>query len=807
MKFTYIKYFFSLGLLILFFSVSAQQNKKQLKAIRVNSVPKIDGDAGDIAWKNASIAEGFVQINPGDGEPIPQKYKTTVRVIYDDVALYVLAEMKDTNAKSIPSEFGLRDQFIQADFFAIYINPFLSPGNNYYFGVFSSGAQLDGTQNGTQPDSSWNAVWKSAVGFTNNSWIVEMKIPYAALRFQNADKQTWGINFIRHITKTHKDFTWSYVDKKKEGDLVQFMGELTNLQHISPPVRLSLYPYASLVHTRNSLKKTTGYGLGMDLKYGLSESYTLDATLIPDFSDTPYDNLELNLGPFEQYYNEQRQFFTEGTSLFNKGDLFYSRRIGSRPIEYGSVYAQYDNTNEKIKENPEKAQLINAVKISGRSKNGLGIGFFNAITNKTYAKIENINTHKIRELLTNPTTNYNVLVLDYNYSGNSSVSLINTNVTRFGSYKDADVLGVAYDVFGQKNTLRLRGTTAMSMVSDNDILSRGYKFNTAVSKKIKAHSFAASLRLQDDKYDINDLGYNRRNNYANIDFSYAYNILKPTKHFNSLHIGFDVGLDHRYKPFANIQNDFELKVMATNKKYLSYGIGIEYVTDAYDFYEPRVAGRYYLDKKHGGVWAYISSDYRKSFALDISVARFVKFDDPQNFYKINISPRFRFNSRFKLNYSFNYKKMNNFKGFVGMTNSKIYFGNMMQKSLTNTLGANYYFNTKSGLSLNFRYNWTPVTYSNFYELEKNGTLSPVDSYSKSNINYNVWNVDLSYIWEFAPGSKLSLLYRNNIFNIDNQSDLSFFTNIDNLFDKLQTHTFITKITYYIDYNTVKNKWF
>jgi hypothetical protein len=236
-------------------------------------------------------------------------------------------------------------------------------------------------------------------------------------------------------------------------------------------------------------------------------------------------------------------------------------------------------------------------------------------------------------------------------------------------------------------------------------------------------------------------------------------------------------------------------------------MGIEYVTDAYDYYEPRQAGRYYIDKKHGGIWAYVSTDYRKSFAVNMHISRFINFNNEQNFYKISFSPRFKISNHFKINYNINFVKMNHFKGYVNTISDDIIFGNRIQKSLTNTLGANYYFNTKSGLNLNFRYNWTPVTYTNFYKLEENGELSPTTYGQNEDINYNIWNVDLSYIWEFAPGSKLSLLYRNNIFNIDRLSDLSFSNNVDNLFQNPQKHTFIMKMTYYIDYNTVKNKWF
>jgi hypothetical protein len=75
----------------------------------------------------------------------------------------------------------------------------------------------------------------------------------------------------------------------------------------------------------------TSYNGGLDLKVGLSESFTLDATLIPDFGQVQSDDHVLNLSPYEVKYNEKRPFFMEGTELFNKGDIFYSRRIGGSP--------------------------------------------------------------------------------------------------------------------------------------------------------------------------------------------------------------------------------------------------------------------------------------------------------------------------------------------------------------------------------------------------------------------------------------------------------------------------------------------
>ncbi len=117
----------------------------------------------------------------------------------------------------------------------------------------------------------------------------------------------------------------------------------------------------------------------MDLKYGISESFTLDMMLIPDFGQIQSDDQQLNLSPYEFYYSEKRQFFTEGTELFDRAEIFYSRRIGASPK---FSYKAYDELaeNEIVDYSPSETQLLNATKVSGRTTRGWGLGFLNAMS-------------------------------------------------------------------------------------------------------------------------------------------------------------------------------------------------------------------------------------------------------------------------------------------------------------------------------------------------------------------------------------------------------------------------------------------
>jgi hypothetical protein len=290
---------------------------------------------------------------------------------------------------------------------------------------------------GENEDYNYNVVWDAETTINEDGWYAEIKIPYAALRFPKKEEQLWGIQMGRQISYLNENYVWNYVNKAV-GKASQYTGHLTGIKDITPPVRLSFYPYSSAEVDHFNGNTLTNLNAGLDFKYGISDAFTLDATLIPDFGQTAFDNVELNLTPFEQEFGENRAFFTEGTELFTKGNLFYSRRIGDSPIGFNAAQRERLN-NEIILENPEEAALINALKVSGRTNNDLGIGFFNAITREEKAVYLDTLTGQTRSRVTEPFTNYNIVVLDQQFNQNSSITLINTNVTREGHFRDGNV--------------------------------------------------------------------------------------------------------------------------------------------------------------------------------------------------------------------------------------------------------------------------------------------------------------------------------------------------------------------------------
>ena len=383
--------------IILFFFISSsiysQSLKKKLQTQFTSEKIVVDGKFDEASWQKADIAKDFVMWMPDNGTPEPQTQKTEVKIVYDNNAIYIAATMYDNEPDKIQRELSQRDDSGTVDRFGVFINGFNDGQQEFSFIISAAGVQEDFLFTETNgEDSSWNAIWETKTKITEFGWTAEIKIPYAALRFSGEKKQTWGINFIRDFKRARQFYSWNLIDAKISSRGNQ-EGILEGIENITTPTRLFFIPYSSFYLNANDNQKTKGQLKGgMDIKYGINDAFTLDAILVPDFGQTAFDNVELNLGPFEQQFTENRPFFSEGTELFSKGDLVYSRRIGGSPSLSLDI-----NDDETVTDYPAKVKLLNALKISGRTKGGLGVGILNAVTDKTTATIQNNTTGEIRE--------------------------------------------------------------------------------------------------------------------------------------------------------------------------------------------------------------------------------------------------------------------------------------------------------------------------------------------------------------------------------------------------------------------------
>ena len=800
-------------LLILFlFSIIAQSFGEDIKtavASRTVAEPKIDGILNDSVWMNATVITDFKQQLPIYNKK--QSFKTEVRILYDDKAIYVSAKMFDPHPDSILRQLGNRDdQNLNTDIFTIALDTYNKQIDAYYFSVTASGVQMDARK----MDETFNAVWQSAVKITKEGWNVEIKIPYSAIRFPGIEKQNWGMQLHRYIRRYRESDLWNLEEQGKLNNLI-FWGQLTDIKSIKAPLRLSVSPYFSSYAENYPYNQkgvnnwSTSVSGGMDVKYGLNEAFTLDMTLLPDFSQVKTDNQIKNLTAFETVYTEQRSFFKEAIDLFQRSNLFYSRRIGRTPINYDEAYNNLQ-PDEKVISNPTAAKLLNATKFSGRTSSGLAVGLFNAITGDTYAEIENSEGFR-RKVLTDPQTNYNILVLDQTLKHNSSMYLINTNTFRWGNYRRSNASGAGFTLYNKTNSYRILTSGEISNVYNipgitigSTTTKDGYRYIAEFQKVSGKVQFSLAHSVIDNKFDINDLGLNRTvsevTNFAGL----TYNIFQPVGIFRDMITALDYSRTTHYQTGKLTSNELKIENETTFINYLTFwGYVARDVTDLCDYYEPRTDGRFYLRPDNQSEHFGISSDYRKPFALDLFFS-FITNREARFDRSIQISPIFRVNDKFMINPASTIEYISNDKGFVSTANPDIIFGRRNITSVENTINGKYLFRNNLSLNIWLRHYWMKGVYNQYYTLENNGRLIDNDVYAaKNDFNFNSFNVDLTFNWEFAPGSNLSMVWKNAITTQDSDVLRNYTRNFSETLDAPQLNSFSLRILYYLDYQNLK----
>ncbi len=782
-------------------SVQLFAQRKELKALRIDEKLKIDGNLDESVWKDAPSATDFIEFQPNNGQTEHTQSPTFVKVLYDDTSIYFGIELVDSKMDSINKQLSNRDSFgNEKDWFLIMLNPFNDQQQYFEFGVTAAGVQFDAfATQGSGEDWNWNAIWESAVTLENDHWFVEVKLPYSAFRFPKKSADHWQLNFVRNYGKNRKKFTWDRIDNNK-GTVFQYNGDLTNLENINPPTRLFFIPYLSnyLVNSEGRTHNTVKGG--MDLNWGINQSYTLDAILIPDFGQTAFDNVQYVLGPFEQQFSDKRPFFTDGMDLFTKGDLLYTRRIGAAPSFYPDL-----SDNEEVTEYPSETPLLNALKVSGRNDKGIGIGMLNAITDKVEATIVNQDTNESRKEIVNPYTNYNELVIDKRFKdSNSSISLVNASTLRNGSFRDANATAFLADLYDKESKYNWFTSAKYSYVHDTQNKT-GYRLSSSFTKDFGKNRYGGGGSYVSKDYDINDLGINFYSDYWDFYIFFNNQLLESNEFYNSKNI--NTNLNGRFdnttgKPYY-FQYNFNFN--STNKKNNYNGFGVGFVPiKTYDFYEPRVKGRYSENPKEFNFWFYNSPNYSKKFLIDKNIWGGWQSFRNQYYYGVDFTPRYRPSDKLLLILSASYEYNSHDRGWVNQVDDDIIFGERNRKTLTTNINGSYYFNPLTSLSLNFRHYYTNAKYLQFLNLNEDGSYTPNQNYNENHdFTFNTWNMDLKFSWWFAPGSQMEILYRNTF---DSYNDIAVNNLPDNfqfLFNQPITQIFSFRITYFLDYNKAK----
>ena len=808
--------------LFLFFSISLNysQDRKEIEVKRFQTPPVIDGKLNDLHWLNSNPAKNFERWMPNNGSKEKKGYENLVYMGYDDNNIYIAGILKNPN--TIPIELSQRDNIwdVNAETFFVSINTYDDNINYQGFQVTSAGTQGDMYTSVEMSPTDWDfdTVFESKVSINDNNWTLEMKIPFSALRFPSKNIQNWGINFGRKIVESGEVYTWNFVDQINSV-YAESMGLVKGIEGVTPPIRLFFYPYAQTsVDFKNGNNPLNAYSAGMDLKYGINNSFTLDATLIPDFGQVAFDEKELNLSPFEQKFDENRAFFTEGSQLFKKadtggfrgGNFFYSRRIGD---DISLNLEEVIDDNEEIINYDTKAKLINSIKLTGTTDSGLSIGIINSITDKAYANIRNINSKEIIKKLIAPLTNYNVLSLSQTALNEySTFSFLNTNVNRGSDFNNSNNSALVINLFDNKRKFNFNASVFQSN-SKSFSETKGFRGGISLSELTGSLRFDIGWNGVDSNYYQNDLGYYNLRNDQRLWTRIKYMTFEPSKLFEKIE-GY-LWMSERSRFFPKILKSrgarIGIEVISLNLEQIK--ASFDYTSKYKDFEETRKEDFFIYQPAEYELEFSYRSDTRKKLVygsgIEHSYGVNEQFNEDSSETEIEFYSGYRLSNQFKVELGISNGISKNEIGYVFDENDDIYFGNRKVKFTENNISLNYNFDSYKSLSLKLRQFWSSALYKDdFFKLKSDGNRSVSDKNTSDydpNTNFNLWNLDLSYDWEFAPGSKITFLYRNNIFSEDNLSGISYYKSTKELFEKPINHQLSLRINYFIDFNLLKKK--
>ena len=801
---------------LVFHIIIYAQVSKSLEASLVKYAPVIDGILSDEIWKDLDPATDFTLIWPEtrQGKNVPKEFETTAYVGYDQDAIYVGAILNHPNPDKMPKEFSQRDDIwdVNAETFFVTFNTYNDDLNFFGFQITSAGTVGDVYSSGSieSDDFLYDTVFDAKAYISSDGWSVEMVIPYSALRFPEKEIQLWGLNFGRKIESLDETYVWSPVNVN-ELEYHESNGTLMGINNISPPVRLFLYPYVqSSINLQKGLGPAASYTAGMDVKYGLSSSFTLDASLIPDFGQVAFDNVELNLGPFEQEFSENRAFFTEGATLFKiaddnmgGGSFFYSRRIGEK-VSVGNDLLDND---EQIYDFDDTPQLLNTIKVTGTTNKNLSIGFLNATTDKVDAEIQKSSSNQTRKQTIQPLVNYNVISLSQQLLNDySSISVLNTNKTGGDGLFGNNVAFVA-DLFDDNRDFNIK-VKAFGSKTPAENSKNGFRSGISFSELKGNFRYNVSWWGVDKHYKQNELGYFNFLDHQRFSSRISYQILKEygfLRNYSNYLWFHDTRTFHssdRKLWGLRFGNDF------STQNLMVFEADFAYSSRTRDYDKPRTINRFIEEPANFQAKLVMKSNKNKDFSYRIQWNNFAyfkeDFEEQKSQNRLNLSTFYRFSEQFSIALKSHHIDFRDDVGYLESVNQNIYFGRRDIRSVENNIDLSYFFDSKKWINLRLRNYWSRAKYDHtLFRLKENGKRSETDFSVLDfdpDANFNIWNLDVNFEWWFAPGSNLVLLYRNQLFKSDNATKLDYFGSLNNLFDLTAQHQFSIRVNYLIDFN-------
>lgn len=758
-----------LVLLLVPFVLFAGSNPKKAVAVRTPVGPKIDGFLGEPEWKLAQPIADFTQRDPDEG--VPASEKTEIRILYDNEALYFGCMMYDSEPSKIVARLARRDDEIESDIISIRIDSYHDHQTAFEFTILASGVKVDILQynDAQNEDESWDPVWDVQTSVTNEGWIAEVKIPFNILRFTEQEEQEWGIQFLRRISRKQERDYWVLIRKSESGFVSKF-GHLIGLNGVPAPTNLELIPYG--VSRNRFLQSSPAYPNGRDLtgNAGFDLKYrpgwlTIDATINPDFGQVEADPAVLNLTTFETFYPEKRPFFIEGMQIFRFatfGDpgagpgMFYTRRLG-RALSVSPPATGY------VLKEPRFATILGATKISGKTSNGLAVGWMESVTQEERATVVDALGSK-SDILVEPQASYSVLRLRQDVLENSNVGMIATSVIRRGIWP-AVTGGIDWTLRFLESTYRIDGFLAGTRTTNStqeriDGSAGRISFNKDGGEHWRGF---LSGDFTSKTYNINDIGFFRRPNDRGFvgQLLYRDDLVTEWKRL------WNASVTYHYRTNfdgAELFNALGVASDITLTNYWEFGVQAEVDYGLYDDRETRGTGLYRKRQKQSAYVA-VESDPRQAVVGEASV-RYGGYKGGGRFVILGVSVELRPATNLTLQFSLTHERRDKEQAWVAnsttslLSNGEGYtvFADRTTRNWDITSRGSFIFARDLTLQYYFQIFFAKGTFENYAVMTSPSSFIPYPAYSHPDFNKLSFHSNVVLRWEFLPGSTAYLVW-------------------------------------------------
>lgn len=722
-----------------------------IRLLRVDAADldmEMDGRLDEEIWQRVEPIGTLLVVEPDTLADVP--YDTDIRVFYTEDGIYVSFDMEQP-ADTIIERAAPRDAFdVNRDNVGFTLDTSGDGRYGYWMNLSLGDSEMDGTiLPERQYGRDWDGAWYGATEQTDRGWVAEFYIPWSQMAMPKADgKRRIGIYASRKVAHLDQRWGWPGLTQTKP----RFMSAMQplELEQVNPRQQWSIFPYASA--TMDRVTDDSKWKAGTDLFWRPSTNFQLTATITPDFGAVESDNVDVNLTADETFFPEKRLFFQEGQEIFdvNGSDQQFgqqplrvvnTRRIGGRPRELDLP----DGVELSDRQELLPADIITAAKATGQL-GSVRYGFLGAIEDDTDYIADDDQFYSM------PGRDFGVFRVLYEDSAGAAyrgLGWISTMVAHPES--DAIVHGADIHYLTTSGKWNFNGQALYSDIEEDGTGTGVLTDLTYTPRQGVQHQFRMSFL--DDKIDVNDLGFQRRNNADDFVYRLQWNKSGLVRLRN-----------FRLSPFARYEENGEgfatfhgygVGGQATLNNLHSFGGFVGYFPDQYD-------DRNSFDNGTFAVRARTFADLNFRTNTSKAVSLFLRIGiRPEDLYGTSLESQAGLNWRplGNLGMEFNLLHIDKNGWLLHQDDEKFttFNGTQWQPSLS----MDFYPTSKQQLRLSMQWVGIRALEDRFYVLP-DGTTELVevpkqtpesDDFSISQLNFQI-----RYRWQIAPLSDLFIVY-------------------------------------------------